>query len=544
MEVSKTPIDSSAKQNSNNVRTNVIMNLIRTITMTVLSFITFPFVCRMFRDSGMGAYTWANTFVYYFVILAKISIPNIAIRECGKVKNDKKAFSHNVQLFFILQAIMTLISFAILCVLVACMWNYLSTPNTVLDGQNVNYTSLIFILSINFLVGVFSFEWVYIVLEKHFYITVRSIVSIALAAALTFAFITEAKTSIYIYATITILSTVITAICNCLVLPKYVSLKKEGKYDFKPFLKPLGVLFLISMALTAYNETDTLILGFIDSSKGAVGSYSVGVKGIDIIITIITSLYAVFMPRANHYYNMENKQFFRNLIRYSHNITFFIAIPAIATMATMSGPITALISGNYEVGGYNDANLVLVLLAIMMLTYSIADNVYTEILIPMKKEKIYLYTIAIGLVLNVALSIALGMAFNSMNGRPALGVAIGTGITDVLILVFLLWNTREYSKAAIFNKNNLKIVLFGIVIAALTFFVANANSPLASGGHSFFENMVIKNASDVELWLIYVLELVVMVFVDGIIFVGGLYLSKEKLVRSFAPGHKAEDPNA
>ena len=69
-------------------RTNVIINIARTIVLTVLSFITFPWVCRYLGSSALGAYTWANTFVAYFLVLAKIGIPNLAVRECVKVKND------------------------------------------------------------------------------------------------------------------------------------------------------------------------------------------------------------------------------------------------------------------------------------------------------------------------------------------------------------------------------------------------------------------------------------------------------------------------
>jgi O-antigen/teichoic acid export membrane protein len=175
-----------------------------------------------------------------------------------------------------------------------------------------------FLLSINFLAGVFSFEWVYIALEKHFYIAVRSIMTLALSAVLTFVYVkeqTEPARVLFVYASITILSTILTSLINCLILPKYVSFKKEGSYDFRSMLRPLIVLFFISFALTLYNETDVLLLGFLDSSKSAVGAYSVGVKGIDIIITVITSLYAVFMPRASFYYQKDDKQYFKNLIR-------------------------------------------------------------------------------------------------------------------------------------------------------------------------------------------------------------------------------------
>ena len=79
------------------VQTNVIVNLIRTVTMTILSFVTFPFVCRILGDTALGEYSWATAFVYYFLILARISIPNIAVRECTKVKDDPNKLSQKAQ---------------------------------------------------------------------------------------------------------------------------------------------------------------------------------------------------------------------------------------------------------------------------------------------------------------------------------------------------------------------------------------------------------------------------------------------------------------
>ena len=75
----------------NNIRTNVIVNIVRTVVLTFLSFITFPCVCRYLGDSAVGTYTWCNTFVAYFLILAKIGIPNLAVRECVAVRDNKEA---------------------------------------------------------------------------------------------------------------------------------------------------------------------------------------------------------------------------------------------------------------------------------------------------------------------------------------------------------------------------------------------------------------------------------------------------------------------
>jgi hypothetical protein len=42
--IPKKPVPSNG---SSNVRVNVVINLIRTLTLTILSFITFPYVCRI-----------------------------------------------------------------------------------------------------------------------------------------------------------------------------------------------------------------------------------------------------------------------------------------------------------------------------------------------------------------------------------------------------------------------------------------------------------------------------------------------------------------
>ena len=496
-----------------NVRANVMINLIRTLAMTSLSFITFPYVTRALGDAVFGTYTWANTFVYYFLILARISIPNIAIRECVKARGDKEKFNKTVQEFFLMQAVMTLISFGLMSTLV------LSVPSLRDNGQ------LIFLLSINFLVGVFSFEWVYIALEKHLYITVRSIVLIAFSALLVFTLIkgsANPQNYLHLYALLAITSTIFTVIFNCIYLPRFVSLRKTQKYSFKPYIKSLWVLFLISITLALYNQTDEFILGYLDPSKAAVGTYSVGVKGIDIIITLITSLYAVFMPRAAYYYEKEDKRFFQNLINYSLNITFFIAVPAIACMATMSQEICHLISGSGETS-YASAWLVLAILSSMMLTYSIGDNIYTEILIPMKKEKIYLISMSIGVICNVGLSLLLGMVFFKDN--PTVGVAIATSATDLILFLFLLIRTRKYSVKAVINPNNIKIVWIGAVIAVASIFIMRG-----------FESVFVFQ----EAWQTYLLSMVLCIGIDAIIYVVGLMILRENLVSSFLPKRRKE----
>ena len=498
-------------------RTNVIVNIIRTLVLTLLSFITFPWVCRYLGANQVGIYTWANTFVLYFLILAKIGIPNLAIRECVKVRDNKEQLSNKVQTFFLIQLITTLLSFGLMTTLVFSV------------DQFRNTNELIFLLSINFLSGAFSFEWLFIALEKQFYMSVRSIVVLTLSAILIVVFV-QHPDDIYIYALITASVTVLTSIANIVYARRFISLRKTMPYSFKEYIKPLFVIGSISLIISFYNQTDTLILGFIDEGKKEVASYSVGIKGIDVIIGVITALSTVFIPRAAICYAQEDKKYFNRLNAYSVNICLFIVLPAVATMTTLAKPITGLISGTYNFSDQNadylNAPLILVILSSMMITYSISDIIYGQILLPTKREKYYLFALLGGTVLNAVLSVVLGKYVFKNN--PGLGVAIGTSVTDLLILIFLCATSWKWIKKAIFNLNSLKIFAVALVILGVSFLLRN---PLYNLGYK------LSNSYAAAL----VIELLGVVLVDAIIYIGALILIKEDLISSFF--RKKENPN-
>ena len=489
-------------------RTNVLINIARTLVLTILSFMTFPWVCRYLGSAQVGIYTWCNTFVMYFLVLAKIGIPNLAIRECVKVKDDKERLSNKVQAFFLIQLVTTVLSFGLMCALVFSV------------KQFRNNNEIIFLLSINFLSGAFSFEWLFIALEKQFYMSVRSIFVLALSTLLIIIFVTN-PSDIYIYAFITAGVTLVTSVINIIYARKFISLKKTMSYNLKQYFKLLLVLCSISLIISFYNQTDTFILGFIDEGKKEVASYSVGIKGIDVIIGVITALSTVFIPRAAICYAQEDKKYFNRLNEYSVNICLFIVLPAIATMTTLSKPITGLISGNYEFNvdlGYTNTPLVLIILSSMMITYSISDIIYGQILLPMKKERFYLYALLGGTLLNIALSIVFGKYVFKNN--PAVGVAIGTSVTDLLILIFLVSVSWKWIKKAIFNINSLKIFLVAATIAVFSFFIKEPIYNFLIGrGLSVVTSMII--------------ELVSIVAIDAIIYLVTLGILKEALVSSF-----------
>ena len=135
----------------------------------------------------------------------------------------------------------------------------------------------------------------------------------------------------------------------------------------------------------------------------------------------------------------------------------------------------------------------------------------------MKKEKYYLYALLGGTILNIVFSIVFGKYVFTDN--PSIGVAIGTSLTDLFILVFLISVSWKWIKPAIFNLNSVKILSITIVIFLITFFIKDPIYDLVAPTKGASTAMIV--------------QLVGIVALDAIIYLVSLAFLKEDLVSSF-----------
>lgn len=488
------------------MRTPVVITLIRNITIALLSFISFPFAAQALGDIAMGQYSWAHTFVHYFLILSRLGIPLIAIRECAKVKDDPELLNRKVKTFFVLQLITTLAS-------------YLLMATILLIGRDViaplDIRNLIFLLSINFLIGVFSFEWVYIALDKVFYMAMRTILTTIFTVILIIIFVQNDR-HLFLYAFLNIVVTIITVVANIFNLRKLgikinPKVKVERGYITKSFL----FVFLITFVITAYNQNDSLLLGYLDTTKSTVGSYAVGVRGIEIVITIITSLSAVFMIRTTRALEEKNMKAFHNVVSYSINIIFFIGVPAVMFMIALAPEIVKFIvtsSPYWTAAAVKNAEVAVMMLAGLMLTYSLHDSIYQQVLIPLKREKTYLIIMIGALLFNLVFSIV-GALYIFPNNKM-FAVALASLLSEAIALIILFVLTKDYVVRHVASLNNLKIIL--------------------SSGAALAISIVIKSFVVLEP----LITIITTIAIGGVIYIALLLLLKEDIVKSLFKGNK------
>jgi O-antigen/teichoic acid export membrane protein len=162
-------------------------------------------------------------------------------------------------------------------------------------------------------------------------------------------------------------------------------------------------------------------------------------------------------------------------------------------------------------------------LSSVMLTYSFGNIIYGQILLPMKKEKYYLIAMGVGTIINGVLSVVLGKFI--FPDSPSIGVAIGTSLTDLAIIVFLIAVSWKWVKKALFNRNSVKLLIATLAVIAVSI-----------GLKYLVEYLCGQN--DVSVQNMFIIELGGIVLVDAVIYIILLRLMKEDLVYSFVRNRK------
>ena len=275
-----------AKKNIS-LKKNFIMNMILTMSSFIFPLITFPYVSRILLAEGTGKVSFATSLISYFTLFSQLGVPTYGIRVCASVRDNKEELSRTVQELFIIRFITTFVSYIAFAIVL------LTVPRLQADR------TLYIVVSFNIFFTFIGMEWLYKALEQYTYITVRSIAFKFVALVAMFMLIHE-KSDYVIYGGITILAASASNIFNFLNLHKYINIKPIGNYDLKRHLKPVLIFFAMSCATTIYTHLDTLMLGFMATDTD-VGYYSAAVKIKNILVSIITSVGAVLLPRVSYY---------------------------------------------------------------------------------------------------------------------------------------------------------------------------------------------------------------------------------------------------
>ena len=273
------------------LKKNFVMNVILTVTTFIFPLITFPYISRILHADGMGKVSFATSIVTYFNMFAQLGIPTYGIKICAGYREDKVKLTKTVQELMVINLITTILSYTGLLICLTFVQK--------LQNDKV----LLLIVSSTIILNTIGMEWLYKAMEQYTYITIRSIAFKIIALLFTFVLIHSSEDYI-IYGAISIFAASASNILNFINARNIISFKPLKNLNIRQHLTKVLVFFAMSCATTVYTNLDTVMLGFMTSDVD-VGYYNAAVKIKAILVSIVTSLGTVLLPRSSFY--VKNK---------------------------------------------------------------------------------------------------------------------------------------------------------------------------------------------------------------------------------------------
>ena len=152
-------------------------------------------------------------------------------------------------------------------------------------------------------------------------------------------------------------------------LPKYFKGVKIGKINLSHQIKPIIMLFIPQITSKLYNMLDTTMLGKLVADKSETGYYEQSQKVIRLLLTVVTSLGTVMIPRmANMFANGEKKNIDYYMKR-SFSFTFMLSFPMIFGIISISKAFTPIFFGP----GYEKTAILMSIISPIVLLMGVAN---------------------------------------------------------------------------------------------------------------------------------------------------------------------------
>lgn len=417
------------------------MNIVLTMSSYIFPLITFPYISRVLLPAGTGKVSFAAAIVNYFLLIAQMGIPIYGIRACAKVRDDEEELNKNVQEILLISIIMCIIAYILFAI------------SLLLIPRFQEERKLLIVTSVSILLTTMGAEWFFKALEMYSYITWRSILFKIIALAAMFLFVHKQEDYV-IYGAISILASSASNILNFIYLHKLVNFRKHYKLDLKKHMKPILVFFAMSCATTVYLHLDTIMLGFIKTDAD-VGYYNAAVKIKNMLLSIVTSLGTVLLPRVTAYLEKKENEKFRNLSIKAIRFVLFVSIPMLVYFIMFSRPAVLLLSGSE----YERSILPMQLMMPTLIFIGLTNIMGIQILVPMGKESKVLASVILGAVIDLGLNIILIPRYS------AAGAAIGTMIAELAVFVYQYFSDLDLFKQLFCNINPWKFVISTAIAA-------------------------------------------------------------------------------
>ena len=421
---------------------NYLYNLSYQLLVIVLPVITTPYITRVFSSNDLGSYGYYNSIVTYFILLATLGVANYGTKEIsGHRKNVQKTF-WGIYSLQVLATCLALVLYIATCLLIPSMNNLIA-----------------YILGFSLLSRGLDISWLFQGMEDFKKITVRNTAVKLLGVASVFIFVKK-PSDLYLYIILLVVYDLLGQLSMWLPAREHIGRPHLDIVYAKRHIKPVILLFLPQIAISLYITLDRTMLGALSSTTD-VGIYDQALKLLNILLTIVTSLGSVMLPRVSNLLSLGNQKAVNKLHEMSFLVYNLVIFPMIAGILIVNKDFVNFFLGQ----DFQEARHAIAIMVFRMFFIGWTNIMGIQILIPHNKNREFMLSTTIPAFFSVGLNILL---------IPSLGY-IGASIVSVdtegLVWLLQLYFTRSYLKEIKIVPSMLKILAASLIMYGILYII-------------------------------------------------------------------------
>lgn len=455
-----------------------MLNLINTVTSILMPVVTFPYATRVLGIEGIGIVNFQASIVNYIVLITGLGIPMYAVKEVARYRDDVEKRNLCALEITVLSLLLCLVGYAVAFVL----------------GYSVprihEHLAVFAIFSLSIFFTAIGVNWFYQAVEDFVFITIRAIVFKVLVAVSIFIFVRTPEDLVN-YAVVMVSLAVGNNFINFIHLRKYLrpSDLEWRKMRIWRHIKPTLQIFLPYIITNIYGNLNIVMIGFM-KDDAAVGIYTAANKLIFVMLTIVTSLSVVLLPRCSNLIQSGNLQEFKQISLKSVHLVVAVALPALTAMIVLAVPMVRIACG----AAFIPASKVVQFIAPVLLLIGLSNVIGIQIFYPENKSNLVIYSTLGGALINMALNFVLIPKYSYM------GAAYSTVIAEFCVLVIQYLSGRKYVP---FSAKDLRVGKYLLATMIMAVAIVCVDFTAESVWISFFVSAMVG-------MLVYTVSLLVM----------------------------------
>ena len=421
---------------------NYLYNLSYQILVIVLPVLTTPYITRVFSSDDLGSYGYYNSIVTYFILLATLGVANYGTKEVSGHRKEVEKTFWGIYSLQVLATCLAVTLYIVFCLLVPSMNNPIA-----------------YILGLSLLSRGFDISWLFQGLEDFKKITARNTMVKLLGVVSIFLFVKK-PSDLYLYVILLVAYDLLGQLSMWLPAREHIGKLHLDIAYAKQHIKPVILLFLPQIAISLYITLDRTMLGALSSTKD-VGIYDQALKLLNILLTIVTSLGSVMLPRVSNLLASGNQKAVNKLHEISFLVYNLIIFPMIAGILIVNKDFVQFFLGQE----FQDARYSIAIMVFRMFFIGWTNIMGIQILIPHNKNREFMLSTTIPAIFSVGLNLLL------IPPLGYIGASIVSVTTEGLVWLIQLYLTRSYLKEIKILSSMLKILLAAILMYGVLYSV-------------------------------------------------------------------------